>query len=411
MNHTVRIIGEIFLLIVFVALVGWVGYRTLRQSDEPRVLIGKWVITAIMLGVSFGLLIPLIRWAIENNIVLLVVPLAGAICAMGLIFAAIWRTNIASFVAKPFGSLYDGGDLEVEAKPLYSIARTKRNRGQFDEAIKELRKQLEKFPNDFEAQHLLASIQAENQFDLQGAQVTIHRLCEQPGHPPGSIAYALNSLADWQLKFCQDRDAAREALEKIVALLPSSEWSNLAAQRIAHLANTEHLLEFHNPKRIVMKPGVQDIGLLPPGSAPKAPELDPSIQAAEYIRQLEAHPLDTEVREKLAVLYADHYRRLDLAVEQMEQLISYPGQPAKRVVSWLNLLADLQIRHDADYETVRQTVQRIVDLFPDSSAGRIARRRLDHLKLELKAKEKSPTVRMGIYEQNIGLKGGSSNQL
>jgi outer membrane protein assembly factor BamD (BamD/ComL family) len=411
MNHTARIVLEIFLLVVFVALVGWAGFRALKQSDEPRVLILKWVLTAITLGVLFGLVIPATSWAVEHSSALLVVPLVGAICAVGLVLTAIWRRNIASFVAKPFGSLYDGGDLEVEPKPLYSIARTKRNRGRFDEAIQELRKQLEKFPTDFEAQHLLASIQAENQFDLLSAQVTIYRLCQQPGHPPGSIAYALNSLADWQLKFCQDRDAAREALEKIIALMPDSEMSALAAQRIAHLANTEHLLEFHDPRRIALKPGVQDVGLLPPGQAPKAPELDPATQAADYIRQLEAHPLDTEVREKLAALYADHYGRLDLAVDQMEQLISHPGQPSRRVVHWLNLLADLQIRHGADYETIRQTVQRIVDLYPGSNMAQTARSRLDHLKLELKGKEKSPTVRMGTYEQNIGLKRGLPNQL
>jgi outer membrane protein assembly factor BamD (BamD/ComL family) len=392
-------------------LLGWVGFRAIRESDEPRTLILKWVFTAIMLGVLFGLVIPATSWAIEHEIVLLVVPLVGAICAVGLILTAIWRRNLASFVAKPFGSLYDGGDLEVEAKPIYSIAHAKRNRGQFDEAIKELRKQLEKFPTDFEAQHMLASIQAENHFDVQSAQVTIHRLCQQPGHPAGSIAFALNSLADWQLKFCQDRDAAREALEKIIALLPDSEMAALAAQRIGHLANTEHLLTFHDPRRIRMKPGVQDVGLLPPGSVPKPAEMDPSTQAAEYIRQLEQHPLDTEVREKLAVLYADGFGRLDLAVDQMEQLISHPGQPSRRVVHWLNLLADLQVRHTADYESARQTVQRIVDLYPGSSVAQTARTRLDHLKLEFKAKEKSPTVRMGSYEQNIGLKRGLPNQL
>ena len=34
----------------------------------------------------------------------------------------------------------------------------------------------------------------------------------------------------------------------------------------------------------------------------------------------------------------------------------------------------------------------------------LARNRLDHLRLELKGKEKGQTVRLGSYEQNIGLK-------
>jgi len=129
------------------------------------------------------------------------------------------------------------------------------------------------------------------------------------------------------------------------------------------------------------------------------------------VRHLEAHPLDTEARENLAVIYADHFDRLDLAADQLDQLIALPNQPGKRVVGWLNLLADLQIRHGADHETVRQTLARIGELFPDSVAAHAAARRLVHLKLELKAREKTGTVRLGTYEQDIGLKGGSPHQL
>ena len=155
-------------------------------------------------------------------------------------------------------------------------------------------------------------------------------------------------------------------------------------------------------------PDFADCGCLPPTHAPAA---DPVGQTNEYVQHLAGHPLDTEAREKLAVLYAKHYERLDLAADQLEQLISLPGQPAKRVVHWLNLLADLQAQHSAGYETVRQTVQRIIDLSPDSPAAQMARNRLAHLKLELKGKEKSPTVRLGSYEQDIGLKRDLPGQL
>ena len=109
----------------------------------------------------------------------------------------------------------------------------------------------------------------------------------------------------------------------------------------------------------------------------------------QYVKHLEQHPLDTEAREKLAIIYADHYERLDLAADQLEQLIAHPYQPAKNVVHWLNLLADLQMRHSGNYETVRQTVQRIIELYPDTAAAQAARNRVDYLKLELKGKQKS----------------------
>jgi hypothetical protein len=221
----------------------------------------------------------------------------------------------------------------------------------------------------------------------------------------------LNSLADWQLRFAQDRDAARAALEQIVARLPDTELSALAAQRIAHLADTDFLLSRHEPKKIKVAAGVNDIGLLAAGKGPKAPDADPERQAAEFVAHLEAHPLDTEAREKLAVIYADHYGRLDLAADQFEEMIGHPNQPPKRVINWLNSLADLQLRHNAPYETVHATVQRIVDLFPGTAAAATAMSRLDHLKLELKGQTQGASVKLGTYEQDIGLKRSLPHQL
>ena len=61
--------------------------------------------------------------------------------------------------------------------------------------------------------------------------------------------------------------------------------------------------------------------------------LDPGEAAAAYVRHLEQHPLDMEAREKLAVLYAGHFKRLDLAASELEQMIAQPNQPPKLVVS------------------------------------------------------------------------------
>ena len=75
---------------------------------------------------------------------------------------------------------------------------------------------------------------------------------------------------------------------------------------------------------------------------------------------------------------------------------------------WLNLLADLQVRHGADYETVRGTLERIIERFPDLAAGEMARTRLGKLKLELKGRKQTSDVKLGIYEQNVGLSRNDS---
>jgi outer membrane protein assembly factor BamD (BamD/ComL family) len=329
---------------------------------------------------------------------------AGCAAGLGVYFAAIWRRDIANIVAKPFGALYDGGNAELDPQAYYSIAEAKRKRGHYTEAIAEIRKQLDKFPTDYTGQLMLAEIQAENLNDLPGAELTVERFCNQPGHAPRNIAFALNTLADWHLKYALDRDAARQDLQKIVDLFPNSELALLAQQRIGHLASQEHMLAAHDRPRVHLSPGIQNIGLLQSSAHLVPAGSDPAQLAQEYVRHLEQHPQDTEAREKLAVIYADHFQRLDLAADQLQQLIDQPNQPAKQVVHWLNLLADLQIRHGAGFEAASQTLAQIIERYPNQAAAGMARNRLDLLKLELKAKGTTRPVKLGTYEQNIGLK-------
>lgn len=389
-------------LALCVGLVGWVMWLCLKRSKEPGQLITKWVLTLVVFSWMIWKVIPMVaRGGYEGAF--MGIPLTAA---SGLILAIIWRRSIADLVAKPLGALYDGGDAEVDPQAYYSIAEAKRKRGHYLEAVAAIRKQLEKFPTDFTGQMLLAEIQAENLNDLPGAEVTVQRVCQQPGHAPRNIAYAFNTLADWHLKFSVDRDAARADLQRIVDLFPASELALVAEQRIGHLAGTDQMLAAHDRPQIHLPEGVKNIGLLQSSQHLTPTSRDPAAVAGEYVRHLEQHPQDTEAREKLAVIYADHFQRLDLAADQLQQLIDQPNQPARQVIHWLNLLADLQIRHGAGYDPAWQTLAQIIERYPNQAAADIARNRMDLLKLELKAKSVTSSVKLGDYEQNIGLKQG-----
>jgi exonuclease VII small subunit len=122
------------------------------------------------------------------------------------------------------------------------------------------------------------------------------------------------------------------------------------------------------------------------------------------VDHLAAHPFDTDIRERLAQLYAEHYHRLDLAEAQLEQLIQYPNQPTKQVVKWLNMLADFQVRYGGTYEAARAALERIINLDPEAGFARMADNRIQHLRLEFKGKEKSQAVSLGSYEDDLGLK-------
>lgn len=336
------------------------------------------------------------------------VPAAFAILgalAMGLVLAIIWGPALTGFCGRIVASLYDGGAHEVEAKPYYSVFRTKRNQGKYFEALAEVRKQLDRFPTDFDGQNFLADLQAENLNDLPGAEITIHKICGQKEHPPEKLSFALNKLADWHLGITKDREGAQRALEKIMELMPGTEMALRAAQRVGHLAQNDMLLSAQDRERIEVKKGVKNLGLHRGEDGKlKAPVEDKDKLAEEYVSHLDRHPLDTHIREKLAIIYAQHYQRLDLAADQLEQLIRQPAQSARNVVRWLNLLADLQVQGGVDAETVRATLQRIVDLYPDIAAAENARRRIETVKLETRSVTKGQQVKMGVYEQDIGLK-------
>jgi len=406
MAHTWQIIRTVFSILIPVVVFGGLIVLTVIKSEDPARMTFKWVLTLIVFAIMIFKVAPMVGQG-GYGAAFGGIPFAAA---CGITLAIIWRRTIASWIADPIGSLYDGGTTAPDPHPAYSVAQSRQKQGKYLEAVTEIQKQLEKFPTDFEGHMMMAQIQAEDLNDLPAAEATLQRLCAQPGHAARNIAFALYSMADWHLAIGQDREAAQRILEQVSQQLPNSEFSLNAAQRIAHLADRETMMSSHDRKKLILKEGVQNIGLLPHSDHFRPTETDPGLLATEYVKHLEQHPLDTEAREKLAVLYANHYQRLDMATDELEQLIQQPNQPARLVVRWLNLLADLQVRGGVDYETVRATVQRIIDRDPKAAAASVAQNRLATLRLELKAQQKNQAVKLGSYEQNIGLKQGLPNR-
>jgi tetratricopeptide (TPR) repeat protein len=400
MSQTIKMTADIALPVVGLACLLWLTVRALRRSEDPAKILFKWgftipfVLFCLWLAHRLGPFGPFL------------------IVFMAVVLSIMWTPHISEWFSRPLTSLYDGGNEPPEPKPYYSIAQARRQRREFLQAVVAIREQLAKFPNDFEGVMLLAGIQAEDLQDLPSAEQTLNHFCDQPNPPPRQYAAAMNHLADWHIKLAQDFDSARAALEKIVARFPDTELSLQAAQRIAHLGGTEKVVLASLDRQPMAVPeGVKSVGLLESSEHLRPTEADPTKLAAAYVKHLEQHPLDTEAREKLAVIYAEHYQRLDLAEGELNQLIEMPNQPGKRVAHWLNLRADLQIQHGADYETVRGTLEKIIERFPDLAAGEMARTRLGRLKLELKGRKETPGVKLGVYERNIGLKHGSPRQL
>ena len=383
--------------------IGWLFWRSLKRSYEPGALILKWVITAVVLFFIFKRVMPDFGRGGLDAIVGLMEMLA-----CGFVMTLTWRHSFIDLIANPLASLYDGGRDEIESKPYYSVTNAKRQRGEYLEAIAAVREQLAKFPKDFEGIMLLARIQAEDTKDLQGAEITLNKFCEAEDAPPKQVAAAWTTLADWHLKIGVDVDSARAALQKIIGRFPETEMALAAEQRIAHLGGAEKImLAAHDRQTITVPEGVNNIGLLDSTTFLQPKEIDPGRRAAAHLKLLETHPHDSEVREKLATIYAHDFKRLDLATLELAQLINEPRHSPKQIANWLNLLANYQVELGADVATVSATLEQIVERFPDLPLAEVTQRRMARLNLEFKGKEKTPDVKLGVYEQNIGLKYGS----
>jgi len=381
------------------------AWRAWQNSSNRGLLVIKWTASAVCILVLVFFLGPM-AWGFGAVIAI------PATAAVGLVLAIIWGRDIALLFAKPFASLFDGGDAEPERRPLYSIAHAKRKRGDYLGAREAVREQLKVFPADQEGQMLLAEIEVQDLNDLQAAAIVVDRFVAQRDHSPASVVYALNTMADWCLKYAQDRDAAEAYFRRIIELLPDTEWALLAEQRIAHLVGYEEALSGKQRSQTIQVPHIEgDPGLDGGHSIAKPAEEDLGMQAARYVKHLEQFPHDAEIREQLAHLYGGHYKRLDLAMDQLEQLVQFPHQPMRQVVKWLNLQADFQLKYGGTYEAARAALERIIKLYPQAGISNQARNRIELLALEFKGRNKSQVVKLGSYEDDLGLKGRLPHQL
>jgi tetratricopeptide (TPR) repeat protein len=374
------------------------AFRVYAHSDDRRTLVRNWIISA-----GLVLLIIFIFWVRVpgHPIFMTIKPLLTLFPA--LVLGRMWAPSIGAILASPLTNIFDGGSEEAEAKPFYFTAEGKRRKGLYAEAIDEVRKQLEKFPGDFEGYQKLATIQMENLNDLPAAQATLNEYLEIPGGAPNDKVGALHLLADWQLQFGKSATAAGETLQRIGRLYPDTPFAHAAEQRIAHLGSADETRRVRDEKKFTVEPGERNLGLRKESTAVSAPT-NPRAQVEEFVKQLESHPSDTDTREKLAVLYADEFQRLDLAVDQLEQLIALPAEPPKHVARWLNLLATIQIKYAHNLEAAEKALHRIIERFPGGALANVAMSRLARLGSELKAGQITASKTLGTYEKNVGLK-------
>jgi tetratricopeptide (TPR) repeat protein len=374
MTHLLSNVIDLLCWVLVIPAAIFVGYHSYERSADRRGLVRKWIITVPLVMLIWTLMH--VKGSAALVTLLVLVPAT-------VVLALMWTPNIIALLSQPLTGAFDGGIEEVDAKPFYFLAEGKRRQGLYAEAIEEVRKQLELFPGDFEGYMKMATIQMESLKDLPAAEASVAEFLAAPDRAPNEMVSALQVLADWKLQFGRDTDGARESLERIVQLYPGTSFAHAAQQRIARLVTTDEAREVRERGPLEIGTRERNIGLRKEVAA-LAVAADPNVLAEEYGKQLESHPSDTATREKLAVLYAEQFHRIDLAAAQLEQLIALPAEPPKHVAHWLNLLATLHIKTASDADSAQNALRRIIARFPGGALAEVANRRLATLKAELK---------------------------
>lgn len=373
--------------IIVIPVAAGLGYRAFAKSENREALAARW---AASLFLCFAIWV-CSRMKTPLKALFMLIP-----CAL---LGFMWIRTVMGALIRPLTNAFDGGETEVDPAPFYFLAEGKRRNGLFQEAIAEVEKQLERFPHDQTGIMLRATIEAEDLHDIPAAQATVERLLRQSEAPPQAAVAALHALADWQLQAGNDVPGARASLERIVQMFPNTQVAHAAEQRLAHLDGTAAVRQARENVKYVVKP--RDAG---PPVAPASQENDPDGLAAQYVKQLERFPNDTSTREKLAVLYAEQFQRLDLAAAQIAQLTALPNETPKHIANWFNLLATLYIKYGNDLRNAEVALHRIIERFPKSALANIALARLGTLQGELKAADRAEVKHLGSYEKDLGLK-------
>ncbi|MEN9573715.1 MAG: hypothetical protein RL514_1570 [Verrucomicrobiota bacterium] len=348
---------------VGLAALGWFfWWRLQRDEAGPWGFIIKFVASLVVgyLFVRYG-----VAWFRQGGLRAIFGLGIGMSSALAL--GVIWREEIIGLVGNQLAGFYED-KTPLEPKPYYSHAEAKRMAGDFPGAIAAVRSELAKFPDDYDGRMRLAALLAEHSEDLPGAIAVIEDALQLKNLRAGQIAYALNTAADWHLKFGRDSESARLAIVRITTLLAGTDAALHAEQRLANLATPEMLAYEDDHRPIVMPEFDRKLGLRRKKHvAPEKPDIN--AEERRLRERLAKNANDWVAREELARLYVEQFEFFERGVQELELLIRTPGQPQREVVRWLHQQADWQVKLLNDVAGGRATLKRIQTLYPKSAAA------------------------------------------
>ena len=116
---------------------------------------------------------------------------------------------------------------------------------------------------------------------------------------------------------------------------------------------------------------------------PEKEEISPLVQTDRYLAHLKAYPKDWDTREKLATHYVENYdfpQGFQEGANQLEILIASKLSDKEEKCRWIHLLADWQAKIGRDPEGARETLGRIIEMYPGSAQASQAERAIQYVR-------------------------------
>ncbi|MEI9962892.1 MAG: hypothetical protein WDM76_17790 [Limisphaerales bacterium] len=176
MSRTFETATAMILSVIGVALLGWLFWYALKRNERAGKFLLRCAFSLFLVTGNVLIIRYFSKKLHEGGLADNFHPaflMAILIVITGIILSSLWTPAISEFLSKPLTSLFDGGDEKPKSKPFYYIAKAKRKRGEFLEALAEVRKQLDHFPNDYQGILLMAAIQAKNLRDLSARKIRL----------------------------------------------------------------------------------------------------------------------------------------------------------------------------------------------------------------------------------------------
>jgi hypothetical protein len=271
----------------------------------------------------------------------------------------------------------------AKTRPIYARAVAKLKFGKYKEAEWEIIRELEKHEDDFEGWMMMAELYATQFRDLGEAEQTVLEICEHPSTNRAQFSVALNRLANWHLKFADDPEAARRALEVICERHPGTHLARMAQLRINQLPTNQTELREQRTATPIPLPALGDS--MDEDLRLQESTLDRSAAVAmanACVEKLKQDPNNVPARVKLARIFAERLDKPDLAIEQLNLLLDLADQEESSRAEWLGLIAAWHIKYREDLETGRRILERVVAEFPRTPQALAARRRIQLLEMQ-----------------------------